>query len=381
MKNLEQLLQIELSNEKQIAATLADQIKWLIASGQISAGERLPSVRTLARHLGIHLHTVRAAYHRLEENHLVRTRPGSGTVVQEYEALELAEHSSGIPSHTVGVIVPDLANPFYPQLLSGIEQVARDQHILLITCDTQEKHEKGKEYINLLIAKHVDGLIIAPYGLEAKGRSDESGGPPSGCPVPIVYVDRPEITENSVLLDAAGAGYSATRHLIEHGHTEIAIMTGSRDIATLLQCFSGYRRALEEQGFELDPERIFEVDKFSFEMGYSTAKKMVSRASLPTAIFIAGDLLAVGAMRAFREAGLRIPEDIAVIGYNDIPLSAYTVPPLTSVRTPTYELGVIAMERLGSMIRGEKEDPSPIVLPTTLVCRRSCGCEEGGPIP
>jgi DNA-binding LacI/PurR family transcriptional regulator len=378
MDNLDQVLKIEIRNEKQIAATLADQLMWLIASGQIRAGERLPSVRTLARQLGIHLHTVRAAYHKLEEHHLVRTRPGAGTIVQEYEALALADRTSGTPTHTVGVIVPDLANPFYPQLLSGIEQVARDKHILLITCDTQEDHQKGKEYLKLLIAKRVDGLIIAPYGLHHHGGDQENGLPDPCCPVPVVYVDRPELTSANVLLDAAGAGYAATRHLIEHGHTEIAIITGRRDIVTLQQCYSGYRNALEESDCELDPERVFEVDKFSFEIGYAAAQNMLARRALPTAIFIAGDLLAVGAMRAFREGGLRIPEDIAIIGYNDIPLSAYTVPPLTSVRTPTYELGVMAMRRLGSIIQGIEDNPAPIILPTTLVRRRSCGCSEGG---
>ncbi len=351
-----------------------------MASGQVRVGERLPSIRAFARQLGINHHTVRAAYKKLEEESLISTRRGTGSVIVSFDPLLIAERMSGTLSHTVGVIVPDLANPFYPAFLSGVEDAAREAHILPITGNGRESPSIGRQFLQMLTAKQVDGLIVGPYGLDLNDSGGDGDEAAPGRSVPIVYVDRPEVPGYRILLDAAGAGFQATRHLLEHGHRGVALISGKIEIPTLADCFSGYKRALQSHKLALDKSMVIEVDRFSFESGYAAAWSLLNLRQRPTAIFAAGDLLAIGAIRAIHDAGLSVPEDIAVVGYNDIDAARFTKPRLTSVATPTYELGVTSMRLLYRLIRGERVEERCVVLPTELVVRESCGCigEQGG---
>jgi DNA-binding LacI/PurR family transcriptional regulator len=374
-QNILNSLKIDVDTDQALAVQLANQLTWLIASGQIVAGNKLPPVRELASQLGINLHTVRAAYRKLEENRLITMRQGTGSVVQNFNAIQMAEKATSLLTHTIGVIVPDSANPFYPAVIKGMIQVAKEKHILLIICDTRESHSLGKEYLDMLVAKRVDGLIIAPYGLRLEGCNTDDDLRQNNCPVPIVYMDRPEEPGYGVLLDAEGAGYRATQHLVGHGHRRIAMITGNIQVPTLNEAFLGYQRALAANGITYDPSVIFQADFFTYSAGYEAAQIFLNHPNPPKAIFASGDMYAIGAIRAIRDRGLRVPEDVAVVGYNNIDVSAYTEPPLTTVNTPMHEMGVVAMTLLDQMIKGELIEKERIVMPTELIIRQSCGCK------
>lgn len=355
---------------------LKQQLTWLIASGQLQPGEKLPPVRQLADQLGINLHTVRAAYQKLEAEGLAVTRHGSGTVVLEFDPFRVAQQTPNVRTHTVGVLVPRLSNPFYPAFLQGVEEVARQAHTLLFICNTDDDPLTGKAYLDQLMARQVDGLIVAPCGLTLNRGVNPTSLDLIAAPLPIVYVDRPDETGYAVLLDSEGAGYAATSHLIEHGHRRVGLVTCYLDSPTVRQSYQGYAQALKAAGLQECPELIATAPAFTIAAGRSSAYRLLDSPTPPGAIFAAGDVLAVGVMQAARERGFRIPGDIALVGYNDLDIATLVEPPLTSVAAPVRELGATAMHVLRRLIMKEPVEARQTRLPTHLVIRRTCGCGD-----
>ena len=353
---------------------LKQQLTWLIASGQVQPGERLPAVRQLADHLGINLHTVRAAYQKLEVEGLVATRHGSGTTVLQFDPFRVAQQAPDVRTHTVGVLVPRLSNPFYPAFLQGVEDVARQNHTLLFVCNTDDDPLMGRAYLDQLMAKRVDGLIVAPCGLTFDRQANLTSLNQASSPIPIIYVDRPDEIGYAVLLDSEGAGVAATSHLISHGHRHIGLVTCYLDSPTVRQSYHGYVQALEAARLEENPEHIATAPAFTIPAGRDSTHQLLGSSNPPTAIFAAGDVLAVGALRAIKERGLRVPEDVALIGYNDLDIATLVEPPLTTVAAPVRDLGATAMDMLQRLVAGERIEEQRITLPTRLVIRRTCGC-------
>ncbi len=378
MKSFDEVIfnsvQVDQKLDCSIVAQIADQIHWLIVSKQINPGDRLPAVRKLADHLHVNLHTVRAAYHRLEGSKMICTRRGLGSLVVNYEPSDTISTNS-MPTHTFGVIVPDLGNPFYPAFLSGAARIAQQQHVLLITSDTQERYSLGKAYFEMMIAKRVDGMLILPWGFNAED-GESVNGDLYNYPIPLVFVDQPNVDGYSVLLDSKKAGILATQHLIEHGHKKVAMITGRLSSPTLHQVFQGYRSTLEKNGLPFHPQLVIEANDFSYAEGYRVTKSLIETRQLPTAIFAAGDMYAVGAMKALRENNLRVPEDVAIVGYNNIDVSNFTIPTLTSVSTPIHDLGVKSAELLLKLVKREEVARDKIILPSQLIVRESCGCQN-----
>ncbi len=262
----------------------------------------------------------------------------------------------------------------------GVEEVAKKKRIITTAYNTQgpiNSRISGRMnliYKNMLLAQGIEGLLVGPFEFNDDESPENVEEYFNKLPIPVVFVDRPEVSENVVNLDALNAGILATEHLFEHGHTRIGIITGKTGVPTLNNCYQGYIRTLEKHDLPIDEELIMEVEDFSFATGYKTCSELVGRRRDVTALFIAGDTLSVGALRALADAGIRVPEDIAIIGYNNIELAAYTTPSLTTVATPIQELGSRSISMLISIMNGEKPDKNNILLPTNLIIRQSCGC-------
>ncbi len=192
-----------------------------------------------------------------------------------------------------------------------------------------------------------------------------------GIPMVLVFthVDHSEI--NSVLVDYTDGAYQATKHLIDLGHKRIGLINGWRHTRTSDSKLEGYRRAIERAGLPFESSLVVESD-FTFEGGEAVATAMLSRSDRPTAIFVADDLMALGAMRAAYNLGLAIPDDVAIVGFGDGPMAKVSNPALTSVRVPTRTLGEIAVERLFDVLEGD-DRPYRIVIDVELVVRQSCG--------
>ncbi|MBM4431208.1 MAG: GntR family transcriptional regulator [Chloroflexi bacterium] len=360
-------LAVEAKAPLPLATQLRQQLAWLIASGQVLAGEKLPPVRVVARHLGINRNTVRAAYQQLEADGLVTLRQGRGSMVLPEETRRSHQQASNVPTFTIGVLVPGL-NPFYTPFLQGIEERVRDAPWLLLVCYTHDNPRLARRYLEQLIARQVDGLIVAAGLPEAEvfGRD---------LP-PVVHVDEPEVSGNVILLDSECAGFLATQHLLEHGHRRIGLISGPLIWANVRACYLGYERALRAAGLQAEADCVVQVPTFTLEAGRQAARRLLDLPRPPTALFGAADVLAIGAMRAIEERGQRVPEDVAVVGYNDIDLAALVKPALTTVAAPSYEMGVAAMSMLLDLLAGRPVKQRRVMLPTRLMVRQSCGCAE-----
>lgn len=357
-----------------LAHQVKQQINWLIASGTIKPGDRLPSIRRLAAHLGINLHTVRNAYAMLESEGQVETRQGWGTEVLEIDMRRVAQASISVRSHTIGVIVPSLANPFYHQVLQGIQEVADRQQAMIFVCNSMDEPLEAWRLFNQLLSKGVDGIIVASQPFEQffpdEGKS--TGQELTG--VPYVSIDWPESPSYSVVMDLESASYQGTQHLVEHGHRRIGLVTFSFFDPEDRPEYLGYKRALEGAGLKVDQDLIAYMLGFGVDAGREAAAQLLKCPNPPTAIFAFTDLMAVGAMQTIKAAGLQVPQDIALVGFNDIPLASLVDPPLTTVSAPGHKLGTEGMRLLNSMMAGKRPKQRRTILPTPLVIRRSCGC-------
>jgi DNA-binding LacI/PurR family transcriptional regulator/DNA-binding transcriptional regulator YhcF (GntR family) len=368
MLNITDLIHVDSNAEIPLVTQLAQQITWLIASGELKQGDKLPPIRELAQALGIHMHTVRATYQRLEADMLVAVHAGRGTIVLPFDAKFISETRPNLPSFLIGVLVPAPV-PVYQPYIEGIYHASRNSRWMPIVCYTGDNPLLTERYIHQLIAKQVDGFIVSSVGIsESFEKTIESKQFP-----PVVFVDAPHIPRNSILGNAEGAAYLATRHLLDHGHEKVGLITAPFDWENVIPCYQGYQRALAERGYPVDTNHIVEVPDFKPESGYEGALELLQRKP-PPAVFIIADGLAIGALQALNKSGVSVPGDMAITSFNNIEAAGLVSPGLTTATFPAYELGVLAVQRLQKLLIGQESDVGQTVLESHLVIRQSCGC-------
>jgi LacI family transcriptional regulator len=372
MDDIFDLLRIDTNARIPIATQLTEQIAWLIASGHIQPGDHLPPLRLLSGRLGINIHTVRSAYQQLEADGLVSARRGTGTIVLTYDRERRALGMPDVPTFTIGVLIPGY-NPFYTPYLKSIEESVRDAPILAFVGNTHNNAEEVSHYLNQLLVKNVDGIVITSFGPLNMWDLSSSTERTRAFP-PIVFADIPGAPPPSVIFDSESGGYLAGTHLIEHGYRDIGVITCPITWSNVGHVYKGFLRAMEEHGLSLNPDNVATCHDFSTESGQTAANQLLDLRDTPRAIFASGDILAVGALQAIRERGLRVPEDIAIIGYDDSCMSEYMDPPITTIRLPSEEMGRCAISILRQLMWGKELVSDQIVLPVKLVVRRSCGC-------
>lgn len=362
-------LHVSTHSDVSLVTQLSQQITWLIASGKLAEGDKLPPVRELAQAIGIHMHTVRAAYHRLEADSLVSMRRGRGTVVRAFDANAIAERHPNTPSFLFGVLLPAPVDVYQPYL-EGIYDAAESGSWMPVVCYAGDNALMVERHIHQLIAKQVDGFILTSTGVSA---SFEDTLQTPYAP-PIVYVDTPQARKNSIVCNSEQGCFLATQHLLEHGHQVVGLITAPLDWENVRPCFRGYQQALESRAVQVDPELIEEVEDFRTESGYSGMLAMMAKDQPPRAVFVVADSLALGAMRALDELGLKVPTDVAIASFNDIDAAGLVKPGLTSARFPGYEIGVAAVKQLESRLSGREVEGGQTVFDSQLVIRQSCGC-------
>ncbi len=270
---------------------------------------------------------------------------------------------------TIGVIVSDVSNAFFGEVLRGIEDVIRPANYSLIACNTDEILERENHYIDLLLRQRVDGIIAA-----ATSQRWELLNKAYTSQIPIVYVDRrfeglegPFVGANN----QAGACLGS-HHLIECGHRKIGILAGFQRLSTMRERLAGFRQALSEASIPLSPDCVAE-SQLSIEAGREAAIQILSQSARPTALFINNNLLSLGALLAINEIGLRCPEDVSLVGFDDHPWATVSCPPLTVVRQPSRRIGQVAAEMVLDLIKGEEPSAREVILECELVVRQSCG--------
>ena len=254
-------------------------------------------------------------------------------------------------THTIGIILPDSANPYFAEVVRGIEDTSFEQGYSVILCNSDNDLDKEHHYTNVLVEKQVDGIIFVAAGLSEENiKNLQKRG------VPSVLVDRqvPGVEIDSVFADNQAGGFLATNYLLALGHTAIACIGGPRGVRSSSERIAGYRQALEAAGLDPDPDWIFEGD-FQFRGGHSAASVFFSGDQKPTAIFACNDLMAIGALHFAHENQLRIPGDISIIGFDDIRLAEFSHPPLTTIRQSKDRMGALAAELLlGRLANGSR---------------------------
>jgi LacI family transcriptional regulator len=269
---------------------------------------------------------------------------------------------------TIGLIVPDAANLFFAEVARKIEDDGYRQGYSVILGNSDNNPEKQTNYINTLLAKRVDGVIFISSGGEVQDLQRFSENQ-----IPVVVADRdvPLELADVVLLDNEQAGYDATCHLIGLGHTSIACITGPDDLSPSMQRVNGCRRAMREAGLTIRPEYIVAGD-FRFKGGEAAMQRLLLLPDRPSAVFALNDMMAIGAMTAIRKAGLTIPGDISVIGFDDIELASAVNPSLTTIAQPIDEIAGKATDLLIQRLNGSRDsDNQRIFLKASLVTRES----------
>lgn len=271
-------------------------------------------------------------------------------------------------TNTIGVVMADISEPFFSQLIKGMNLVADETGYTLIYYNSYESLIKRYALENMIKAQRVDGLIIVGSNIkEDEYLSNHNWG------VPVVLVER-RLTAprmNCIWVDSIGGAYKATRYLIDQGHQRIAHICGTLDFQVALDRLEGYRRALIDAGLPY-VEELVSSGHFIWQDGYTATKEILKHAPRSTAVFTGNDTMAYGALQAIAESGLRVPQDIAVVGFDDLEFSLLTNPPLTTVRQPRMEMGKTAVSTLVSILEGKvREEGVKISLTPELVIRRS----------
>jgi LacI family transcriptional regulator len=270
-------------------------------------------------------------------------------------------------THTIGLIVPDISNPYYPELSLGVEATASEHGYAVIFCNTSRRPEKVEYYLDVLLQKRADGIIIAGGGTDLSQISQGT----LRSDTKIALVGKHHLPFPSVQVDNFGAAREITSHLLHLGHRHIAFISGPPNLTSVQDRLAGYKASLEERGISEDNRLICEGD-FGAESGYSATLSLLRGEPTPTAIFAANDRMAISAMAAAADVGLRVPNDLTVVGFDDIITASLVRPSLTTVALPAYEIGASAMRLMLRLLEGE-ECPKTVWLPTQLVIRQSSG--------
>jgi LacI family transcriptional regulator len=346
------------------------------------------NINDVARRAGVSISTVS----RVLNNSDYPVKPGTREKVLEaaaelrFRPNDLARSLLLKKSRTIGLIVPDISNPYYPELSLGIESTASEHGYSVIFCNTSRRQEKLEQYVDVLLQKRADGIILAGGGSE----SPEVTQVLTDFDVHVALVGRHGLPFPSVQIDNMGAAREATSHLIALGHRHIAFVSGPPGLTSVQDRLAGYRAALKEHGMKRDG-RLLRVGDFGAESGYTSATSLLQGEPTPTAVFCANDRMAVGAIAAAADLDLAVPGDLSVVGFDDTVLASQIRPSLTTVAVPAYEMGAAAMRLLLGLIDGE-ECPGDVWLPTRLTVRQSSGpslsiesgameVDEGGWLP
>ena len=329
----------------------------------------MATIKDVAREAGVSVATVSRVF-----NDAAVVRPKTAQRIRDVAAsMRYAPHvgaRSLITSrtHTLGVLLPDLYGEFFSELIHGIDLTARRNGYHILVSRAWEDRSEIEEAMRAMRGR-VDGLVLMSPHIDA----DSLLHVPAGLPVVLLCSPAKSPDADSVTIQNFGGARAMVEHLIAHGHKRIAIIKGAAGNYDAAERLRGYRAALRDAGIATGPELERDGD-FTEAVGYIATGEIIASAPRPTAIFAANDSMAIGALSALREAGIRIPEDIAVAGFDDITLAHYMDPPLSSVKVPISKLGATAVEMLVEGIANKgKHTPRRARVSTELVIRRSTG--------
>lgn len=337
------------------------------------SGLAMPTITDVAKRAGVSVSTVS----RVLNNHPnvgaeVRQRVNDVIRELQYEPSRVAQRMRATSSRLVGVIFSDITNPFYIDVLHSIEHTLSQQGISVLISNADSDEEREANFLRIMLNENIAGLIIAPTKENVPALAAAARGG-----LPIVVIDRrlSNIEVDTVLVDNFQGALTAIQHLIRLGHERIGVLSGPLHLTSGRERYTGYLQAMTDAGLKVDPS-MSRFGNYREQSGYELANELLSAPSPPTALFVANNLMTLGALNAIHERGHAIPDEIAVIGFDDLPWAISLNPPLTTVAQPTSEIGTRAAELLLDRMKDRLRAVRTIELPTRLMIRASCGSKR-----
>jgi DNA-binding LacI/PurR family transcriptional regulator len=273
---------------------------------------------------------------------------------------------------TIGLVVYNIASPFTPVLIRGIQEYLRQHNYFSIIISTDWDPELESEAVHQLISRSIDGIVFVEPWI------DEFNNTLDLVDKPYVYVYRlfNGSYANSVVLDDRYGAHLAVEHLIKLGHRRIAFINGPHGWNSSIERLTGYQDALAQYEIPYDPSLVEEGASWEVQSSYPAIKKYLAMQDIPTAIYAANDLMAIGAIYAIQDAGLNVPKDIAIVGNDDRDIASLSKPTITTVCPPSFEMGKMAAQLIIDRLEKRIDIQDPIRIPGTLIIRESCGAEQ-----
>ncbi|HVX66636.1 MAG TPA: LacI family DNA-binding transcriptional regulator [Bryobacteraceae bacterium] len=339
-----------------------------------------PTIRDVARLASVSVATVSAVINaKGTASAEVRRRVEEAMLALDYHPDHMARSLKTGRSKVVGLVIPDVTNPFFTEVMSGLESKARHRGYSVILSNSNEDPAQERENLGMLYSQRVAGVVLActdAYAAHDRLISRR---------FPIVFIDRlPQagFTGRAVVVDNAGAAYEGIRHLIELGHEHIAIIAGRLDSSVGIERVEGFRKAMQEANL-LVSGNYFQQGDFSMESGYRCGLELLKLPEPPTAVFACNNKMTLGLMRALTERGFSCPGDMSILSFDDFPWSSEFRPQLTALAQPATEIGSQAMSMLLSILEPESEEARTITqqvvaLKATLKIRQSTAAPRRG---
>ncbi|MBM2842051.1 MAG: LacI family transcriptional regulator [Bacteroidetes bacterium] len=333
----------------------------------------MTTIKDVAREAGVSIATVSRVFNNVavvDED----TRKNVRHVARrlKYVPSALGRSLSTKRTDAIGLLLPDLFGEFFSEVLRGCDQTAQQSHYHLVVSSSH--NSKGEIQAALTMMRgRVDGLIIMSPHIDAETLNENL---PQTLPVVLLncYVETNGF--DSLNIDNYGGAYAMVKHLLSHGHQQVAVIKGTEKNFDASERLRGYRKAMQEAGMTPDPQLEF-AGNFTEAGGYDAVKGILSRSTRPTAIFACNDSMAIGALSALRDEGVQVPGEIALAGFDDVPIASYLTPSLTSVHVGIHRLGVRAIETaLHAVLEKNRHHKQQVVLGTELRLRKSCGCSN-----
>lgn len=328
----------------------------------------MPTLRDVSQRAGVSPMTVsRVVNGSGEVSPTLRARVEQALAETGYMPNTLARNLRARRTDTIALLLPDMTNPFFTTLAQGVETAAREAGISLLLANSDEREEEERRLVPMLLQRQVDGLLVVP-----SGSGEETIRACRSRSVPLVIVDRRPLVPDVDLVraDAEGGAFELGRLLVGLGHRRMTVLSGPASVITAVDRVAGFRRALDEAGL---PAPGVLHGAFSIESGREMAIRAMEADPRPTALFAANNFLAIGVQHGLDELGLRVPEDVALVGIDDLPPAMVTFPFLTVAVQPAVEMGRESVSMLLARIADPGAAPRQLVLPTAIVVRQSSG--------
>ena len=325
-------------------------------------------IREVAEHAGVSSTTVSHVINNTRfVSEAVRRRVEVAMKELGYRPNTLARSLRRGETHTLGLVLPDSANPFFAEMARAVEYAAFGFGYSVVICNTEDDLAKESHYVEVLTNQQVDGIIFIAAG-EQRGANHKLK---QQCP-PLVLVDRDlgDVQLDTVLADNHQGGYLAGRHLIETGCRRLACITGPSNVNPSAQRVTGFLKAMNEANLSCPEEWICRGD-FHPSSGYRTAQGLFALPNPPDGIFACNDLMAIGALRAALENKYAVPSEVGIIGFDDIELASYAFPPLTTISQPKAQMAQLSVQLLVERISDGDRSARGLLLPTQLIQRQS----------